>query len=507
MFDDTLYSKELEMELLGGLINNPEAFPEIDSFITVDDFYSKENYYIYFGLTQIISDYVASSTKVNATLLHDKVFPVFKDRRGLDLLEYIRDLSFYTASFDDTIKSAKSLSRVTYKRLMDKKLEEARKLVREEGSIDKINADIYESITSVEKLYTSSSDPINITACSVGVIEDRVNNPKPLGIPWPDQYSQVNKIMGDLVIGQVSIIGARAKQGKTTMLADIAESVAARGTKVLFIDTEMDTRWILDRRAAAMSGISFYEIATGYWKPESVQKWNAAKPEFDKRKPFFHIHQPLADANQLCSIIRRFKHSHCKKDENFLVIYDYMHLTGEATSNHHQGYQILTDKTTKLKAVCHEMGAACLAAVQLNRGGENKNRKSNQVTRDLSVIAGSDGIAQKGDKIFWWGKKSEDEMHEDNIQGQGDYGTHMLLPLAARIQGEYAMGFDDSRRRIMDDGSERSVPFYFNFEIKNFKVTEMGSLDDIIARSRNRRRQNDSSDQHNQERDGAVELE
>ena len=66
------------------------------------------------------------------------------------------------------------------------------------------------------------------------------------------------------------------------------------------------------------------------------------------------------------------------------------------------------------------------------------------------------------------------------------------------------MGFSDNRTRISDDGSEISEPFYFNFSVRNFQVTECGTLDTIIARSRNVRRQNDSNDQQNQERDGAV---
>ena len=508
MFDnDVPHSKELEKEVLGGLLNNPKAFPEVDSILTTEDFYSKENYYIYFGLTQVVSDYVESGQKINAAILHDKVSSVFSDKRGLDLLEYIRDLQFCTASTEDTIKAAVGLAKFTFKRDMLKKLRESIKLLSEEDSIDKITSDVYENVTSVEKMYGCSNQPINVTVNNSDRIKDRVNTPRDLGIPWPDQFSEVNKIMGDLVIGQISIIGARLKQGKTTMLTTIAEGVASRGTPVLFLDTEMESDLIADRRTAAISGIPCWEISTGYFEESSFQKFQDKADEIDKEKPFWHLHVPLADDNQLCSIIRRFKHAHCEKGQKFLVIYDYMHLTGEKTSSHNQGWQILTDKTTRLKAVCSEMGAACLAAVQLNRTGENKNRRSNQVAMDLATIAGSDGIAQKGDKVFWWGQKAEDKLHTDNIEGQGDFGTHMLIPLASRIQGKHAMGFSDNRTRISDDGSEISEPFYFNFSVINFQVTECGTLDTIIARSRNVRRQNDSNNEQNQERDGAVELE
>jgi hypothetical protein len=183
-----------------------------------------------------------------------------------------------------------------------------------------------------------------------------------------------------------------------------------------------------------------------------------------------------------------------------------MQLTGEQTSNHNPAWQILGEKTARLKACCAEMGAACLGAVQINRMGETKNRKSGQIERSLSVIAGSDKISQLADKVFWWGKKAQDEIHSDNIDGQGDYGTHLLIHLASSHQGEDSLGIDDVRRRIMADGSEIDQPFYFNFDVKNFKVTEMETVDQIIAKSRNRRSRNDSDNPQNQERDGSVEL-
>ena len=164
MFDnDVPHSKELEKEVLGGLLNNPKAFPEVDAILTTEDFYSKENYYIYFGLTQVVSDYVESGQKINAAILHDKVSSVFSDKRGLDLLEYIRDLQFCTASTEDTIKAAVGLAKFTFKRDMQKKLRESHKLLLEEDSIDKITSDIYENVTSVEKMYGCSNQPVNVT--------------------------------------------------------------------------------------------------------------------------------------------------------------------------------------------------------------------------------------------------------------------------------------------------------------------------------------------------------
>jgi len=287
--------------------------------------------------------------------------------------------------------------------------------------------------------------------------------------------------------------------------------VAAEGTKVLVLDTEMLGEEIQFRIASAKTGINCTKLETGKWNTDLklVEKFRESEEELSKVLPLYHLYTPLSNIDQLCSVIRRFKHAMCAKDENFLVLYDYMQLTGEQPSAHNQAWMILGDKTAKLKACCSEMGAACLGAVQINRLGESKNKKSGQIERNLSVVAGSDKISQLADKVFWWGKKAQDEIHADNIDSQQDCGTHLLMPLASRFQGEDALGYDDNRRRILTDGTEIDQPFYFNFEVKNFKVQEMGTLDDIISRSRNRRRTNDSDapENPNAERDGSVELE
>jgi hypothetical protein len=65
------------------------------------------------------------------------------------------------------------------------------------------------------------------------------------------------------------------------------------------------------------------------------------------------------------------------------------------------------------------------------------------------------------------------------------FGTHKLIPLKTRFQGQDAAGHQDLLRRVTIDPvngqqSERFVNNFLNFRVENFNVKEEGSLQDII---------------------------
>ena len=60
------------------------------------------------------------------------------------------------------------------------------------------------------------------------------------------------------------------------------------------------------------------------------------------------------------------------------------------------------------------------------------------------------------------------------------FGTHKMTVYKARFQGENAPGHHDLLRRVLPDASVRYENNYLNFNISNFGVTEMGSLETII---------------------------
>ena len=67
-----------------------------------------------------------------------------------------------------------------------------------------------------------------------------------------------------------------------------------------------------------------------------------------------------------------------------------------------------------------------------------------------------------------------------------EFGTHKLIPLKQRWQGRDAAGHQDLFQRREDPEDTNSdmiwVNNFLNFNVDNFDVEEMGSLNDIIMR-------------------------
>ena len=68
----------------------------------------------------------------------------------------------------------------------------------------------------------------------------------------------------------------------------------------------------------------------------------------------------------------------------------------------------------------------------------------------------------------------------EEIAAEGEeYGTHKLIPLATRFQGRDAQGHHDLVR-VADGNRFKYVPNFINYNIENFRVSEHGTLQDII---------------------------
>ena len=198
-----------------------------------------------------------------------------------------------------------------------------------------------------------------------------------------------------------------------------------------------------------------------------VEKVRAAWPKV-KDYSYFHHHVGNKNVDQICSLIRRWHFKHVGRGEPCLIVYDYVKLTGEKVGNNWAEYQAIGDKIDKLKKIAEEINAPLLTAMQLNRSGES-------ATDDSSAIALSDRLQWFATFVAIFRRKTLEEIAVDGEQ----FGTHKLIPLKSRHQGQHAPGHQDLIRRSIN-GKFRYVQNFLNFNVDNFRVDEQGSLIDIV---------------------------
>lgn len=209
-------------------------------------------------------------------------------------------------------------------------------------------------------------------------------------------YDKLNRILGGGYIKSgLHILAARPGTGKTTLALQIAENVAAKGIKTLFISLEMGVDQLQHRRLAMDAGVPLGDILTiGQEDTELWQKIYASTKKLSSRPIVFNRMPGLS-----LSRIERLARS---SEAGFVVI-DYLGLIQHSSGK--SIYERVTETSNGLKRMAVSLGIPVLCLCQLNRGADGRQPQ-------LSELRDSGAIEQDADTVtLQWlpGGRLEDE--------------------------------------------------------------------------------------------------
>lgn len=473
-----LFSLRLEKHVLGGLIKHPEIFSDIDRFISQRDFYNTVHSTLYLCLR----DNLNKNEKVDNVILSEKIKNLgvsFKD--DINIFDYIESISFTQITPEAVLESAQELIALRIRRELVQTAEKIKTIVHQT-----VEKPIQEVISTIDKAYGEKlssyafqEEPSNLFNQLDVLIEERGENPKDdQGFLTP--YSEFNRLYGGLRPKNIYAFASRPGEGKTTFLNDLAMKTAQRnGLKALILDTEMSREEMQFRMAASISGVPMHFIETGKWrKSEAYVKKIRDSYEKMKLLQYDHLHVGNKTIDEITSLTRRWHLANVGRGNPCIIVYDYIKLTGEKVGQNWAEHQAIGDKVDKIKKLSEELNSPIITAIQLNRSGENTNRKSSDVTDDASAISVTDRLLWFVSFMAIFRRKTVDEISLDTQ----DSGSHKLITLKTRFQGSEAAGHQDLIRRRMPDGTEKLQRNYLNFLVHNFRVEEMGSLAHSIQR-------------------------
>jgi replicative DNA helicase len=485
---DSIYSIKIEKHVLGGLIKEPKIFADVEKFVSEKDFINEVHQTIFC----VIRNCYLNNEGIDPVVLAEKIKNIgisFKD--DIDIYDYIEAISFNTMNKNGVLEACRELKKLTVRRDLYHKCDDIKKYLKENGekAVDEI-------ITTADHLYgdlirdfeCAEKEPENLYEGLPELIETIGENPQDdFGFSTP--YEEFNRLYGGLRPGNLYAVVARPGQGKSTLILDICRKTAKKhGIKTLLLDTEMSTKDIKLRVAAAESGVSLWHLETGNFRKntELTKKWRESSASMKEQCVY---HYPVGNKNidQICSFVRRWYYTNVGRGNPFILGYDYVKLTGEHVGNNWAEHQAIGDKIDKLKKLSEELNCPIVTAMQMNRTGESYNRRAGAVVDDSSAIALSDRLQWFASFVAIFRRKTLDEIAEDGE----DFGTHKLVPLKTRFQGRDAAGHHDLVRRPMADGTVRFTNNFLNFSVQNFNAEEVGSLNDIVNRERDQHNLND----------------
>jgi len=479
-----IFSNQVERHVLSGLLRHPDVISEIDSFISAGDFYHDVHQTIFC----VIRDAVLANEKVDKVLIANKITNLgIASKDDIEIFEYINSLCYTPINRGAVLEASKELVKVRVRRELNETAEQIKSHTKSSSNetleeiISKCDSIYSEKVSS----YTFEDNPENVFDDLEFKVEERGNNPQE-DTGLATTYSEFNRLFGGLRDGNVYAIVSRPAQGKTTFINDLCLGAAIKNNvPVLVLDTEMTTEEIQFRMAAANTGVPLWYLETGKWRNNEEMTKKVRQYFKDvKKHQYFHYHVRNKNVDEVCALIRRWHMKHVGRGNRCVIAYDYVKLTGEKVNQNWAEHQAIGEKIDKLKRVAEEIKAPLITAMQMNRSGETHNRSSGSLVDDSSAISLSDRLQWFATFVAIFRRKTTDEIALDGER----FGTHKLIPLKTRFQGRDAAGHQDLiRRRVVETvngrevESEKLINNFLNFRVENFKVSEEGSLEAVIA--------------------------
>ena len=504
-----IVSYDLELQLLAGLIQHPDRYADIASFIDEKDFCSetcKINRTFFCVLRQAIE----SGEKIDEVIIAERVKNygiTFDD--NISPFEYIESLSIKKVSAQSVSSVAKELKKYTVRREIAKcgaNLVTEMKRVSPSSTCKEILESADKCYNDQINLYENGAEqPENIFDSMEEIIEERGEDPvDEFGYCGP--HDKLQSMYGSLLRpGNITVIVARSGVGKTQFCIDFVTKTSEKyEVPVLHFDNgEMSKEEIIYRQCSAMSGVPVWLLESGNWRKagkEIVSKvrsvWKIIAQRY-KRLYYYNIGGLNVDAQ--ISILKRFYYSNVGRNNPLIFSFDYIKTTNENPSNKNE-WQLVGEMVDKYKKciqrdILSDNGPciSMMTSVQSNRSGIVTNRNSANIVDDESIVSLSDRITQFSSHMFILRNKTSDE-----LQDERGFGTHKLINVKARHLGKDIAGAINPVE--MNDGTMRKN--FVNLEFNNFRITEKGDLRDIV----NSLNTNSTVDRNSNETEDVPEL-
>lgn len=253
----------------------------------------------------------------------------------------------------------------------------------------------------IERLQRLASNPTDVVGLYTGI---------PL----------LDSAMCGLSPGSLTVVAARQKAGKSTLLMGMAANIVFQQRKpILYVDTEMSTEEVQLRLLSHLSRVPEKLIKTGRFIENEIQAkavWAAS--EVIKKAPLYHRFYPGFTADGLRSLARKYRTRHNIE----ALFFDYIKMDSSSDAKLVKEHQALGFLTTSLKDTAGILSIPVITAAQIKRESSDRTKFSD------SSVADSDRIGRYCNTLLALGQKSKDEVEQDGL----DCGTHRLQILLNR---------------------------------------------------------------------------
>lgn len=435
-----------ERALLAAIVSYPDLLIEIDSQVEAIDFISPHNRAVYVVLNSLyISDGV-STFDVTSIITRANQLDLLDSCGGYD---YIDSLFRTKVSKENVGVYLKAVIENSTKKALFDAVDNMRGEIL--NNVSGMSAkDSTSLISEVERavLDVKSSSKASDDAVNIGEgIYDFLDTLKAIegGVSGlRTGFDILDRRINGLTPGSLTILVARPKVGKSTMLMNWAKNLCYGQDipkSLLYIDTEMSLKEVTTRMLSTLSGVKERLISTGAYKENEdyISRINKAAAVMEKGR-FYHKYLPGATIEQVVSMAKKYYVKH----QMDVLFYDYVKVADVGSMAQIKEHQMMGIIAAQLKDLAGELDIPVVTAAQIGRAGANTGYLK------ADMIADSDRLLRYCNNLLGLARKAPKEYEEfkDDKEAFSSYalqhGLHRLQILETRGGGTLFEGLNVS---------------------------------------------------------------
>ncbi len=385
-------SIEAEQSLIGGLMQDNEAWDKVADLIVAHDFYRKDHQLIFNAIAELaedghpcdvvtVSEFLGNRSQLDAAGGLEYLATLTNETPGAANVRAYAKILRERSTLRSLISAGNEISGNAYTtdgRTASELVDEAERMVfeiAEKGSRGKAG------FKSLKQILPEAVDRIDLLHQSGGDIT---------GIPTG--FNEFDKLTAGLQPGDLVIIAGRPSMGKTTLAINIAENAAigARIPTAVF-SMEMPSQQLAFRMISSLGRVDQTHLRTGKFPDEDWSRINTAV-QLMSDAPIYIDDSPGLSPTEIRARARRLK-----RESNLgLIVLDYLQLMQVHGNTENRATEI-SEISRSLKSLAKELSVPIIALSQLNRSVEQRQDKR-PVMSDLRE---SGAIEQDADLIVF----------------------------------------------------------------------------------------------------------
>ncbi len=397
---------ELEEAVLGAVMLDRDAMPDIIDLLRPDSFYHESHQIIFEAMQQLFNQ----AKTIDLLTMHEELLKMGK----------LQDIGgpAYLAELTERVASAANIeyhARIIAQKHIKRELIRVSTKTITNAFDDTI--DVFELLDESERnLFDITQQNLNRSYESLSSLAGKaqrkmeelaLRDESVTGVP--SGYTHLDKLTSGWQPSDLIIVAARPGMGKTSFTLALAKNAALLHNKgVAFFSLEMSDVQLTQRLISMESGVELSKLRTGKLAEEEWRRFNGAVEDLSE-VPIYIDDTPAINIFELRAKCRRLKIKH----DIQMVMVDYLQLmTGGVDKKNGTREQEISSISRALKSMAKELEIPVIALSQLSRAVETR---SSDKRPQLSDLRESGAIEQDADLVSFIYRPEYYDIHSDEM--------------------------------------------------------------------------------------------